>query len=214
MAALRNQRPSNVAYYAKNREREIARVRARQDVTLALLRRLRDVPCDDCGARFAPHQMDFDHREAQEKSFVLTSGGAMLTSRRRLMEEVAKCDVVCANCHRIRTRTRHRQRLCQRARTGSSIGIEARRARWRMHARLLDFLREAPCSDCGGRFPPCSMDFDHRDPATKVAAVTRLVGRAGRDRILAEARKCDIVCANCHRSRTLMRRSRSAPERE
>ena len=68
-------------------------------------------------------------------------------------------------------------------------------------------------ADCGGRFSPCAMDFDHRDPAQKSAEVTRMVGRAGTQRILDEVAKCDIVCANCHRLRTYRRRS-MAPLRE
>jgi rRNA-processing protein FCF1 len=51
------------------------------------------------------------------------------------------------------------------------------------------------------------MDFDHRDPTTKRIAVTRMIGRAGTARILEEVAKCDIVCANCHRLRTVLRRS-------
>jgi hypothetical protein len=51
------------------------------------------------------------------------------------------------------------------------------------------------------------MDFDHRDPRTKWSAVTRMIGRAGTYRILEEVAKCDIVCANCHRLRTFVRRS-------
>jgi hypothetical protein len=214
MASCRDQRPTNVAYYARNREREIARVRVRQDATLAMLRRLREVPCADCGVRFAPHQMDFDHRNPADKSLAMTSGAAMLASRPRLLLEVAKCDVVCANCHRVRTRTAHRRRLAERVQAGSSPGIAQRRARWRAHARILDSLRDVPCFDCGRRFPACSMDFDHRDPNDKLAAVTRMVGRAGFARIVAEAAKCDIVCANCHRARTFKRRLLPAPERE
>jgi hypothetical protein len=214
MARDRNQRPANIAYYASNRERELGRIRDRQAATLALLRRLRDVPCMDCGGRFAAHQMDFDHRDPIEKSFRITAGGAMLRPRHRLLEEVAKCDVVCANCHRIRSRNAHRERLAADVRTAASPGLERRRDRWRAHARLLDSLRNVPCRDCGAMFPSCSMDFDHRDPQTKTAGVTRLVGRAGISRLLAEAAKCDIVCANCHRSRTFRRRSVTAPERE
>jgi hypothetical protein len=71
---------------------------------------------------------------------------------------------------------------------------------------MLDELRDVPCADCGGRFPPCAMDFDHRDGSSKTAGVTRMVGRSGAARILAEAAKCDIVCANCHRARTYRRR--------
>jgi hypothetical protein len=46
--------------------------------------------------------MDFDHREGETKLFNLSSawvrGGLS-----KIKEEIAKCDVVCANCHRLRT---------------------------------------------------------------------------------------------------------------
>jgi hypothetical protein len=51
------------------------------------------------------------------------------------------------------------------------------------------------------------MDFDHRDPSEKLSGVTRMIGRSGTPRILAEVAKCDIVCANCHRTRTFTRRA-------
>lgn len=70
-----------------------------------------------------------------------------------------------------------------------------------------------PCSDCEGVFPPYAMEFDHREPGTKTQAVTRMVGRVGTSRILVEAAKCDVVCANCHRMRTYLRRQ-GASERE
>lgn len=206
------QRPSqhaaNVAYYWRNRQREIRRVRARQAVTVALLRDLRQGPCAGCGEVLEPHQMDFDHREPANKLFRVTEGRAMLMSRNRLLAEISKCDVVCANCHRLRTRAAHVKRLARQAVwLGSSKYVERKRARWREHARLLDRLRDRPCADCGRRFAPCAMDFDHRDPAMKRDGVTRMVGRAGATQILAEAANCDIVCANCHRSRTLARRT-------
>jgi formate-dependent nitrite reductase cytochrome c552 subunit len=205
MPARRNQRPTNVAYYAANREREIERVTRRQAATTAFLRELREVPCTDCGGRFAGHQMDFDHRDPNEKSFDMCSSRAALKNRTQLLAEAAKCDVVCANCHRLRSRRRHREWL--RSRTPSDAPrTEAHRLRWRYHAEVLDQLRSVPCADCGGRFAQCSMDFDHRDPSTKVMRVTLMVGRAGIDRILAEVAKCDIVCANCHRLRTFERR--------
>src|SRR6058998_3601815 len=115
MRSRPSQRPTNVRYYAANRESEIARVRTRQDRTTAFLRALREVPCADCSRRFAGHQMDFDHRDPREKSFELLKGRASLKSRAQLLAEAAKCDVVCANCHRIRTRKRHREWLASRA---------------------------------------------------------------------------------------------------
>jgi hypothetical protein len=208
MLRTRDQRAYNVSYYAANRRQEIERVRRRQDATVAFLRRLKDVPCTDCGGRFLPHQMDFDHRDPSTKSFYIGSGRASLKSREALLAEIAKCDVVCANCHRLRTRRQHRLRLAGRA-LSRSPRIVAQRQRQRYHADLLDQLRAVPCKDCGDRFAPCSMDFDHRDPATKVRSVTRMiVGTI--ERLLAEVEKCDIVCANCHRLRTFERRVRQA----
>jgi hypothetical protein len=79
----------NVRYYAANREREIERVTKRQAATTAFLRQLREVPCADCGGRFAGHQMDFDHRDQSQKRFSLSSGGSAFKSRAELLEEAA-----------------------------------------------------------------------------------------------------------------------------
>lgn len=68
--------------------------------------------------------------------------------------------------------------------------------------------------DCGGRFAPCAMEFDHREGVIKIAGVTRMISNAGWERIAAEVDKCDIVCANCHRLRTFERQRRRPPERE
>ena len=112
---------------------------------------------------FEPHQMDFDHRDPPAKAFGLTTPTALGTSRERLLLEVAKCDVICAVCHRIRTRVQHQRRLRERPSSGSSQGLAQRRRRWTWHAQVLDELRQVACADCGGRFPPCAMDFDHRE---------------------------------------------------
>lgn len=128
----------------------------------------------------------------------------MLRPTKVLLDEAAKCDVVYANCHR--ARTHQRQAAKPRGLVGASPGLAKKRERWRAQARLLDRLRDRPCGDCGGSFPSCAMDFDHRDPTEKRYTVTRMIGRAGTARILEEVAKCDIVCANCHRLRTFRRR--------
>ncbi len=212
--AQRDQRPGNVRYYTQNSSREVARVRRRQAQTRDYLRALRQVPCADCGRTFQPHQMDFDHREPESKSFRLTEGRAMLMSRSRLATEASKCDVVCANCHRVRTY--RRAAAGGRAEQASDPSAELRRKRayWRAQARSLERLERQPCADCGQRFPSHAMDFDHRDPRTKRYTISRMIGRTGTARIMAEVAKCDIVCANCHRDRTLRRREAGSPERE
>ena len=205
MAVRPSQRPYNVEYYRRNRDLEIQRVRVRQAGMVELLRDLRRVPCADCGGRFKPHQMDFDHRDPSAKEFNVMTSRVMLMSTARVLAEVAKCDIVCVNCHRVRSREQHRARLTHWT-PGTSARLDEQRTLWRRQAAMLDRLRDTPCGDCGGSFPPCSMDFDHREPAEKLSCVPAMIGRAGDARILAEVAKCDIVCANCHRARTFERR--------
>jgi hypothetical protein len=57
--------------------------------------------CADCGFNKHPAALDFDHRPGTIKFFNIKHGYGYGWSR--LMDEVAKCEVVCANCHRIRT---------------------------------------------------------------------------------------------------------------
>ena len=57
--------------------------------------------CADCGYNEHPAALDFDHLPGYKKDF--TIGAQMIRNMDRIWEEVAKCEVVCANCHRIRT---------------------------------------------------------------------------------------------------------------
>lgn len=79
-----------------------------------------------------------------------------------------------------------------------------RRARKRSRQRLTD-LKTAPCTDCGQTFPTFVMEFDHRDPATKEFSISRGPFTWYR-RVEEEVKKCDLVCANCHKIRTHTRR--------
>ena len=161
-----------------------------------------------------PHQMDFDHREPVAKAFRLTSSRAMLSAQRELDTEIAKCDVVCANCHRIRTRDRTRDRAAGTRIQSPSNELVRKRAYWQQQTRLLEGIKSRPCADCGQTYPTCAMDFDHVRSDQKRYTISRMIGRAGTATIMAEVAKCDIVCANCHRERTYRRREAGSPERE
>ena len=58
-------------------------------------------PCVDCGASYHPCVMDFDHI-AEDKSADV-SRLVRSSSLERIKEEIAKCELVCSNCHRLRT---------------------------------------------------------------------------------------------------------------
>jgi hypothetical protein len=62
----------------------------------------------DCGGTFSPECMDFDHKSGEKVNNV----GTMVVrgwNRARVLAEIAKCELVCANCHRTRTKNRRRK---------------------------------------------------------------------------------------------------------
>jgi hypothetical protein len=67
---------------------------------------LKSGPCTDCGGVFPPYVMDFDHRVGEEKFEGVSSLVGRTATWEVIEAEIAKCDLVCANCHRIRTYTR------------------------------------------------------------------------------------------------------------
>lgn len=67
-------------------------------------------------------------------------------------------------------------------------------------------LRSVPCADCGGSFHPWQMEFDHLPQFVKVSCVTSIASSAAKHKFEAEVAKCEVVCANCHRHRTHIRK--------
>jgi hypothetical protein len=73
-----------------------------------LMRNAKAKPCADCGQSFRYYVMQFDHRVDETKCFNIADAmGPKRVGKARLLAEIAKCDVVCANCHCERT---HRRR--------------------------------------------------------------------------------------------------------
>ena len=69
-----------------------------------LVHSAKNKPCSDCGMSYPYFVMDFDHRDPSQKSFTIAFKSTRAGVKAQLIiDEIAKCDVVCANCHRIRT---------------------------------------------------------------------------------------------------------------
>lgn len=137
-------------------------------------------PCVDCARNLPLVCMDFDHVRGEK---VASVSQMVSCAEASILAEVAKCDLVCANCHRVRTEQR-RGRSNSPYRKAISVRVEG--------------LKAAPCSDCSGNFPPVAMDFDH----VRGEKLNNIGSMTSWDRILVEVAKCDLVCANCHRLRT------------
>ena len=99
------QRESRERYRQENREHLRKRFnewRRKRHAELALIvRDAKSVPCADCEVSYPHYVMDFDHSRGEKLFTIATKPPGI--SEARLRAEIEKCDVVCANCHRIRT---------------------------------------------------------------------------------------------------------------
>jgi hypothetical protein len=80
----------------------------------AFMVEIKSGPCVDCGEKFDTCCMDFDHKDGSKKRFNIGTMFAHHYSMDLIKEELAKCELVCANCHRIRTRDRRTGTIKQR----------------------------------------------------------------------------------------------------
>ena len=89
------------SYYHHADERR-AGVNRRIAKNRAAIDKLKEAPCLDCGRTYPPCVMEYDHVRGIKRCPV-----SRLLSRdqglRCILAEIAKCELVCANCHRIRT---------------------------------------------------------------------------------------------------------------
>mgnify|MGYP000864034503 FL=1 len=89
-------------HYQNNKSDYGARSRAQEAVLKDISRKAREIPCADCGIQYPYYVMDFDHLDPSIKVANLASM-VKQGNKQALLDEIEKCEVVCANCHRIRT---------------------------------------------------------------------------------------------------------------
>ena len=53
-----------------------------------------------CGFKH-PAAIDFHHRDPKEKEFTVSQMLRRGKTEKQMLKEIAKCDTLCANCHRI-----------------------------------------------------------------------------------------------------------------
>jgi hypothetical protein len=186
------------AYFRRRGDQHRRQARRSNDARRSALRavvidHLRSHACVDCGENDA-RVLEFDHVEPK------TMYVAQLVQRgvrpERLLAEIARCEVVCANCHRRRTATRANwKRLAPEGKQLHRKAFIDRNLRW-----LYDQLRQAGCVDCG---TSDLIVLDHDHVGAKRGHVSRLV-RDGYSRAVLEEElaHCEVRCANCHRRRT------------
>jgi hypothetical protein len=96
----------------------------------------------------------------------------------------------------------HRERMATAVRTRAS----------KFRRVLAGYKLRMGCKDCGYNENAVALEFDHVEEGTKVRSVSQL---SSLETAMAEMKKCEVVCANCHRIRTQERlRRRHYAEKE
>lgn len=65
--------------------------------------KLKDYPCLDCSVSYPPYVMEWDHLPQFEKVMNVSKMRVKRLKRETILAEIAKCELVCANCHAVRT---------------------------------------------------------------------------------------------------------------
>ena len=211
--ARNKRRWADPEYRAKSREWQRER-RRRQGATVDLQRARRRLQaivdewkqqgCVDCGYTDI-RAIDPDHLDSGTKDGHVSRLVQLCASAARIREELAKCLPRCARCHRLITQ---QQRPCA-WRTATRLPPSWRR-RLEAQDRNDQIRLERGCADFGWAKWARGLDWDHVR-GIKVAGVATLIAN-GRpwDEVEEEMTKCDVVCANCHRVRTAVRRASGA----
>lgn len=141
--------------------------------------------CEDCGYAGCLAVLEFHHRDPRTKEFGI---GDFTGSTERLRVEAAKCDLLCANCHRIRHSSAE-----------TALRVQEMRSRRDKKARAISHMGDR-CLTCGRDGPAQLFEFHHLDASQKDFGISEDGGISRRwEKIVAELAKCAMLCANCHR---------------
>jgi hypothetical protein len=141
--------------------------------------------CVDCGYSVCLAALEFHHRDPSGKEFGL---GKFSGSLARFRAEAAKCDLVCANCHR-------RRHAALEALDHAHPVVKHRRLR---KLRAVAYMGSA-CHGCGITDIPALFEFHHRDATQKDFGLSEHGIPRSWSKTVAELAKCVMLCANCHR---------------
>lgn len=100
----------NRDWYLNNKQRRKELNKRYQKKLQEFYIKARSKPCADCGKQYHWVVMEFDHTgndKFMNVSLMKKNGYPI----ERLKEEINKCDLVCSNCHQIRSYIRHHGEL-------------------------------------------------------------------------------------------------------
>jgi hypothetical protein len=96
---LAHSKEYNKVWYQQHRQEVMERSKIKKGEIKAWYKEYKkQLQCIVCGEDH-PACLQFHHRNKEEKSFTIGDLARRPTSKKRLLDEIAKCDVLCVNCH-------------------------------------------------------------------------------------------------------------------
>ena len=145
-----------------------------------------NLKCEQCSESCSAC-LDFHHKDPSQKEFGICLGAARAYSIERLKIEIAKCSVLCSNCHK-------REHPYQNKKV---VGTN-RRKEYQKRLRVWMDGYKVSCEICGENYQDC-LEFHHIDEDKKEFNMATAHCREGKGAIINEIAKCQVLCSNCHR---------------
>ena len=137
-----------------------------------------------------PTCLDFHHPDPENKRMAITRMVTFGYGKESLREEMDKCEVLCANCHR----KEHYEEFCSDYGGGSRAVDDGGLRTW-----LHQYKRASDgCTQCPETNPVC-LDFHHDGDEKRETVANMISDRRPKDVIREEIERCTVLCANCHR---------------
>lgn len=103
---IEKQKAAQQRYYLEYKDRIVESNRERRNKIRQQIRDYKEgKPCSDCDVKYPYYIMDFDH-VGDDKVKNISRLAADAPNWERILVEIEKCELVCANCHRHRTHMR------------------------------------------------------------------------------------------------------------
>jgi hypothetical protein len=104
-----DQRIASKLHYEKNKSKYKERNRRyRSEINQYVINLKQSQPCTDCDQRYPYYVMDFDHISDKIGNINYLAKTGRIGALKR---EIEKCELVCSNCHRVRTFNRSSKKV-------------------------------------------------------------------------------------------------------
>jgi hypothetical protein len=190
----------NKVYYKSTPEKNSARkmyTTLRRELVRTITQPLIEKGCVDC-KHYIPNAMDFDHVTGTKLINISSLATMKITDEvmlDMLRQELSKCEVRCANCHRKATMARYKSSKRLRFMANPDDVSEK-------HRYVYQILQNSACVDCK-ETDIRVLELDHVKDS-KLIPVSQMLNKAqwSVQDLKIEIDKCEVRCVNCHRQKT------------